>query len=224
MQKEYSTGHWQRLIRLLAPIHDQARLTARRLCGSSAEGDDLFQDAVIRANGKLSMLRDESRFKPWFYAVLLSLHRTRSRRAFWRRFLPLEEQEARGQEPVGEDGSRWEQEHVQASRVSRALTKLPSVQREAVVLYDLEGFSIEEIAVMQQVTASAVKSRLSRGRKRLRSHYEKLGFGGSSRSRSSNLGKFNTRTVVSGRPAAVQVGSAAPATLALTSKKVNRHE
>jgi predicted DNA-binding protein YlxM (UPF0122 family) len=45
-----------------------------------------------------------------------------------------------------------------------------------VVLFEIEGFSIEEIAAMQEVSISAVKSRLARGRDRLRRHYEKLGF------------------------------------------------
>jgi hypothetical protein len=46
-----------------------------------------------------------------------------------------------------------------------------------VVLFELEGFSIEEIAALQQVSASAVKSRLARGRARLRRIYERWGLG-----------------------------------------------
>lgn len=224
MQKEHSTDQWQRLIRLLAPVHDQARLTARRLCRSSAEGDDLFQDVVIRAYRKLPSLRDESRFRQWFYAVLLSQHRTRSRRVFWRRLLPLEEQMSHGREPVSEDGTLWEAERLQASRVSCALARLPSVQREAVVLFDIEGFSIEEVAAMQEVTTSAVKSRLARGRKRLRAHYGRLGFGHKNRPRSRSAEELHPGTGVVRRHPAVRIDSAAPAALARISKRVNRHE
>jgi hypothetical protein len=45
-----------------------------------------------------------------------------------------------------------------------------------VVLFELERFSIEEVAALQGVSHSAVKSRLARGRKRLRRHYGRLGF------------------------------------------------
>jgi RNA polymerase sigma-70 factor (ECF subfamily) len=114
------------------------------------EGDDLFQEAVVRAFDRLHTLRDETRFRAWFYAVLLSLHRTRSRWGFWRRFLPLDP--------------------------ARALATLPPVQREAVILHELDDFSMEEIAEMQGVTISAVKSRVSRGRHKLRRFYERLGF------------------------------------------------
>jgi RNA polymerase sigma-70 factor (ECF subfamily) len=139
------------------------------------EGDDLFQEAVVRAFEKLHSLRDETRFRAWFYAVLLSLHRSRSRWGFWRRFLPLEPVLATAMEPAGEDGRLREEQSMKAERVSRALTRLPAVQREAVVLHDIDGYKMEEIADMQGVTVSAVKSRVARGRQRLRAHYESSG-------------------------------------------------
>jgi RNA polymerase sigma-70 factor (ECF subfamily) len=170
------TESWQRLIDLLRPFHDQAAATARRLCRSAEDGDDLFQEAVIRAYDKLPSLRDESRFRPWFYSVLLSVHRNRSRRGFWRRFLSLEGKDGKCIDVAGEDGASWDDERRGAERVSRALAGLPPEQREAVVLFEMNGFSIEEISAIQNVSLSAVKSRLSRARKRLRRHYERLGF------------------------------------------------
>ena len=65
----------QRLCRLLEPLHDELRACARRLCRSSADGDDLFQEAALRALGKIEMLESEEAFRAWFYRVLLSVHR-----------------------------------------------------------------------------------------------------------------------------------------------------
>jgi len=140
------------------------------------EGDDLFQEAVVRAFDRLHTLRDETRFRAWFYAVLLSLHRTRSRWGFWRRFLPLDPVSAGEIQIAGEDGRTREGERLRSERAARALATLPAVQREAVILHELDGFSMEEIAEMQGVTISAVKSRVSRGRQKLRRFYERLGF------------------------------------------------
>ncbi|MEM9489770.1 MAG: sigma factor [Myxococcota bacterium] len=70
----------EQLIRLLAPIDDEARAMARRLCRSRADGDDLFQESALRAMRKLHTPRDESRFRWWFYRVLFSVHRNRVRR------------------------------------------------------------------------------------------------------------------------------------------------
>jgi RNA polymerase sigma-70 factor (ECF subfamily) len=170
------TETWQRLIDLLRPFHGQAAATARRLSRSVEDGDDLFQEALIRAYAKLPSLRDESRFRPWFYSVLLSVHRNRSRRGFWRRFLSLEGRDGKSIDVAGEDGGSWDEERRGAERVSRALAGLRPEQREAVVLFEMDGLSIEEIAAIQKVSLSSVKSRLARARKRLRRHYERLGF------------------------------------------------
>ena len=168
---------WERLLRLLEPVHHRAVATARRLCRSSADGDDLYQETVLRAFDKLHTLRDESRFGAWFYATLLSRHRTRARGSFWRRFLSWEAAFPDGHGPAGEDGTRWDEETRRAARVARALATLAAEQREAVVLFELDGYSIEEIAAMQRASIPAVKSRLTRGRDRLRRHYVRLGFG-----------------------------------------------
>lgn len=179
MDSHAGTARWNRLIRLLTPIHKQAAATARRLCRSNHDGDDLYQDTVLRAFDKLDGLRDESRFRSWFFATLLSRHRSRLRR-FRRVSVPIEEAFDRDSEPVGEDGASWEEERRRAQRAVRALAGLKPVQREAVVLHEIEGFSVEEIAEMQGVTHSAVKSRLTRGREKLRRFYLRDGFGNES--------------------------------------------
>ncbi|HEX8794426.1 MAG TPA: RNA polymerase sigma factor [Polyangiaceae bacterium] len=156
----------QRSLQLLAPFHDAAIRTARRLCRSNADGDDLFQEAVLRANDRLSELRDPSSFRSWFFAILLTMHRRRHRRDFWRRMLPIESAPDRSAPPEADalDG---------AQRMARALAVLSPEEREAIVLFELEGFTLDEIAALQRSSLPAVKSRLSRARARLRHHYEK---------------------------------------------------
>lgn len=154
----------QRLCRLLEPLHAELRACARRLCRSSADGDDLFQEAALRALGKIDMLDREEAFRAWFYRVLLSVHRNRIKRSFWSRLVPIGDRE-----PAAELAS----DLGGAERIRQALASLPVEQREAVVLHDIQELSVEEIAEVQGVSPSAVKSRLVRGRKRLRSIYRK---------------------------------------------------
>jgi RNA polymerase sigma-70 factor, ECF subfamily len=158
----------RRLMELLAPLHDRARVTARRLCRSHADGDDLFHEAVVRALDHLDELRDVERFRSWFYAVLLNVHRARHRLSFWRRLVPLDEARA---ELAADSGATDAIEGAQ--RMARALATLAPQEREAVVLFELEGFTLEEVAALQQSTLPAVKSRLVRARARLRRHYER---------------------------------------------------
>lgn len=176
---EEQAARQKQLLALLLPIHDRARRTARRLCPCAADGDDLFQEAVLRAFAHLPSLREEARFAGWFYALMLSVHRARHRVSFWRRFLPFElafadAADATPPQPAWSP-SVAEKTRERASRLAQALRRLPPEQREAVVLFEVEGFAILEIAEMQGVSQTAVKTRLRRGRERLRHHYEQLG-------------------------------------------------
>ena len=178
MESRSAEATWERLAELLSPIHQSAIATARRLCRSRGDGDDLYQESVLRAFEKLHTLRDESRFRSWFYATLLSRHRSRSRRVFWKRQVPLEQACAGEREPAGEDGGRWWERMQRANRAAEALSTLDPVQREVIVLFEIDGYTIAEVANMQHASIPAVKSRLSRGRMKLRRFYELRGWGG----------------------------------------------
>jgi RNA polymerase sigma-70 factor (ECF subfamily) len=169
----HGTPAWDELVALLDPVHDDAVLFARRIARSNADGDDLFQEALVRAALKLAGLRDPARFRAWFFQVIVSVHRSRARRGFWRRLVSSEVPEAARQVAgqVGEDGARAADERAGAESAARALATLPAAQREAIVLFELEELSVEEISEIQRTSVSAVKSRLARGRERLRRHY-----------------------------------------------------
>jgi RNA polymerase sigma-70 factor, ECF subfamily len=151
-----------RFRRLLEPLHERAQTFARCLCRSSGDGDDLYQEAVLRAFTRIDQLRDDDAFRSWFYRIIVSVHRNRSRGAFWRRLLPLRDDFDRA--AIGDSPDA-------AHRISLALSRLPDVQREAVVLFELQGLDIADIAQIQEVSKSAVKSRLVRARARLRVIY-----------------------------------------------------
>ena len=154
----------QRLRRLLEPIHDRALGFARSVSKSRDDGDDLFQEALVRALDKLPTLRDDATFRGWLYRIIINLHRDRSRRAFWKRLIPLVGNE------VG-DNRAHDETLGSVERARIALAQLAPDQREAIVLHDIEGWAVGEIADLEGVSMSAIKSRLSRGRERLRDIY-----------------------------------------------------
>jgi RNA polymerase sigma-70 factor (ECF subfamily) len=161
---------------LIEPLFAKALAFARSLSRSRSDGDDLFQEAVVRAMTNLGSLRDEATFRSWFYRILITVHSNRSRRAFWRRFLQLSDaQQADEQTSVGDYRvGTWSPDAAESVRRGRdALATLPPEQRESIVLFEVEGWKVDEIAALLGISASAVKSRLSRGRERLRAFYEK---------------------------------------------------
>lgn len=163
-----------RFRRLLAPHHDRVLAFARSLSRLTSEGDDLFQEATLHAYTKLDTLRDDAAFRSWLYRIVINSHRSRSRRVFWRRMLPfssLPADDAPIDELYRDEG--WTPHAAEANRRARsALAKLPAEIREAIVLFEIEGFSVEEVAALQATSVPAIKSRLARGRVRLRALYD----------------------------------------------------
>lgn len=166
-------ARWRRLVALLEPFHEQAVASARRLSRSIEDGDDLYQETLLRAFDRLPGLRDEAHFRSWFFAILLNRHRSRRRGAFLRRFLPWDEAFPKGTEPPAEVVQAAPGREVE--RAVQALASLPAEQREALVLFEIDGFSLEEVARLTGASIPAVKSRLVRGRERLRLRYARLG-------------------------------------------------
>lgn len=150
----------------LKAVYPDAVRFARGLTGSETDGDDLLQDALMRAWRAYPRLRDPGRFKYWLLKIIRNAHRSRARKTVLRHWLSLN---GAGDVPEPQ-GIEFEEKEA----VRQALRKVPRPQREALVLFEVLGMSIEEIAGIQDGTASAVKSRLSRGRARLREAYERL--------------------------------------------------
>ena len=167
----------ERFRRLLEPVYGPALAFARHVSKSPSDGDDLFQEALIRALAKLDRLRDESAFKPWLYRIVITVHRNRCRRAFWKRFLPLGTTATNDEPGAHASGdyrvAAWSPDAAEAGRRAReALASLAPLYREAIVLFEIEGWQVEELATLLGVSVSAVKSRLARGRAQLRAYYE----------------------------------------------------
>jgi len=162
-----------RFRRLLAPHHDRALAFARSLTRVAAEGDDVFQDAMLRAYTKLDALREDDAFRPWLYRIVINAHRSRCRRAFWRRLIPFADEGDAAQDEHLYRTEGWSPGAADANRRARnALAKLAAPVREAIVLFEIEGLGVDEIATLQGATVSAIKSRLARGRERLRELYD----------------------------------------------------
>jgi RNA polymerase sigma-70 factor (ECF subfamily) len=144
----------------------EARLrpfVARRV-SDPAEVDDVVQDVFLRMHRSLANLRDEQRFGPWVYQIARSAiaehRRTRARHLLVSGEAPPVE--------AHEDGDDRAVEQELAAYVAPFVALLPSPYREALTLTELEGVTQKEAAEMLGVSLSGMKSRVQRGRDRLR--------------------------------------------------------
>ncbi len=147
----------------LAQVYPDLLRLARGLAGSATDGDDLLQEALMQALAAYPRLRDRSRFRFWMLKIISNRHRSLLRKRRIRQWLTLE---AIWNLPAPTSIAFEEKEALR-----QALGKLPREQRESLVLFEIVGLSVAEIADMLELSASAVKSRLSRGRNKLRELY-----------------------------------------------------
>lgn len=141
-----------------------------RLSGSPDEASDLTQEIFLRIFRHLAKFRGSSSLKTWIYRVALNHCRSRLGR---KRPAPQPLTGPEG-ETVREipDPRRSPEDRAVAAAESRlvaaALARLPRRFAEAVTLRDIEDLTYQEIAEVLQVRIGTVRSRIARGRERLR--------------------------------------------------------
>lgn len=142
---------------------------ALRLSGDPDRALDLSQEVFLRVHRHLPKFRGRSSLKTWIYRVTVNHCRSRLRR----RRPPTRPLAAEDEcLAVLADPGRDPEERALADdagrRLAAALAQLPLRLREAVVLRDLEGLAYDEIARVLGVRIGTVRSRIARGRRRLR--------------------------------------------------------
>lgn len=137
-----------------------------RYCSALAYGkldvEDLVQDVLLSAFQRFEKI--EKKDELLHYLVRAARYRAISVWRVQRRNADIcEKQMAR----LKERGASADM-LVDAGIVYEALHKLPSAQREALILFEVSGLSMAEIAEIQSCTEGSVKTSVSRGRARVR--------------------------------------------------------
>ena len=143
---------------------------AYRLCGNREEGEDMAQEAFIKAWRALNGYRGQASFGTWLMAILTNLWRDRLRK----NQLPQEslDEVIEGEEGVMRkqfrDGKPGPDDLTEAQEMQEILggmiQELKPEYKEALILRDVQGFSYEEVAVITGSNLGTVKSRINRGR------------------------------------------------------------
>lgn len=130
--------------------------------------DDVTQDTFTKAYRALATFDADHRILPWLYRVASNAAIDHTRRARRLKWLRLGKVEGTKDEPVreGDDREAAERQQVQAT-----LAALPPENAIALLLHAVEGYSYNEIAEIQGVTMTAVRSRIARARAAFRREY-----------------------------------------------------
>lgn len=155
---------------LLAEYIPQVRRYARAFANNEADADDLAQEALLKVYRSLQSFRFQSAFGTWLYTLVrntfLDVVKSRGHKE---RSLQITLGNERDRTHNGETGADealiLREQHA---TIWAAIRRVPTEFQTALVLFEVEGMSHEEIAQIENVAVGTVKSRLSRARQHLR--------------------------------------------------------
>lgn len=154
--------------RVLRPHQDALRRLALRLTGSPDDADDLMQDLFAHLYPRAGTVTSLDRPRPWLMRVLyrLFVDRWRHRRAD-PAFADDDNLEDYPGDALDTPDAVFERQ-LTAARLQAGLDALPAPQRDLLLLHDVEGYTLPEVAEVLEVPLGTLKSRLHRGRAGLR--------------------------------------------------------
>ncbi len=168
---DYLNGDQQAFSEIITRHHRTLYWVARRYAERSADAEDIFQEALLRASKNLAHYRGECRLLTWLYRLVANAAYDYLHHGY-------------GQEVFGVDDPDFQhkyaklfsynpiERHADTMTLSTAVNALTAEQREAILLIDYQGYNVDQVAKMQQTKPGTVKSRRARARNQLRDMLE----------------------------------------------------
>jgi RNA polymerase sigma-70 factor (ECF subfamily) len=154
----------ERAFRELAPRYaTRAVGLARRICGNSADAEEIAQEAFLRVWTNAPRWRPEALFRTWFYRIVFNLALNKRRRA---PFAPLEDAGDPADPAISADERMERRERDR--KVASAIAELPARQRSAIALTYGDELSNAEAAAVLGTSVKAFETLLVRARRTLR--------------------------------------------------------
>jgi RNA polymerase sigma factor (sigma-70 family) len=150
-----------RFMQLVDELRPELHRYCARMTGSVFDGEDVLQDTLAKAYYALGQMPEPPTLKPWLFRIA---HNTAMD------FLKRSERKNVDLVPDVPERAEPEEPGVDPALVEAALAvfvELPPVQRSTIILKDVLGHSLEEVAATMGTTVGAVKAALSRGRRNI---------------------------------------------------------
>jgi RNA polymerase sigma-70 factor, ECF subfamily len=156
----------EEFITLLQPHYNSAAQYCRALYQGTGDAEDCLQEAMLAAMENIGALKEDEKFRSWFFTIITRTFYAAKRQETRKEklFAVLKEKDS-SFPAVYHDDFLTAKETV----LQEALQSLTEKERAAILLFELGGFSLTEIQQIQgEKSLSAIKSRLSRTREKLR--------------------------------------------------------
>ena len=143
---------------------------ALRMMGNREDAQDCAQEAMVRIYRAMGSFKGQSALATWIYRITMNTCLDELRRRKARKVTSLDSLVDNGWSPTDtgdtpeEHGLRVEKQNA----LNQAIQSLPDDMRAAIILRDVKGYSYDEIASILDANVGTIKSRISRGRDKLR--------------------------------------------------------
>lgn len=152
---------------------------ALRFMRNSDDAEDMVQEAFLKVYININSYDEKYSFSSWFFRILvnscINALKRKKRRSF---LLDLRdsEQDFERMEIYKQTSEKDPEERLILKEEKRVILEgiysLPKKQRTAILLCDVEGFSLSEVAEVLEIPLGSVMSRLFYGRKKLKQYLE----------------------------------------------------
>ena len=140
------------------------------ITGDYDEANDSAQDVFISVYKNLGKFEKRSAFTTWLYRIAVNTCRNRLSSAYKKRTVNIGDNEGFLQAGSGGNPADIFEMEEGERAVRDGIALLPEEERILIILRDIEGRSYQEIAGITDLKEGTVKSRISRGRHRLREY------------------------------------------------------
>jgi len=160
----------QQFVERVNSIRTELYNFALRLTGSREEAEDLLQESYFKAYKYFHQLRDQGKFKEWIFQITANqfknfLRKKKKENTFYQ---DDSEHQFMEKEKVHRNPDEIYYQTDRSAVVQEALETISPKMRSVLVLFEIEGYSIEEVADTLRISRGTVKSRLHYARRKLR--------------------------------------------------------
>jgi len=162
---------------LIQPHLKQLYKLAYRFSGQQHDAEDLLQDILLKLFPRLKEMQAIEKLGPWLARVLYRhfIDKLRSKQRAPLHLVGDDDEHILEDfcEPAAGPAATKEAALLQ-QQLQHSLNQLNEDQRILIILHDVEGYTLQEIHTMYDVSIGTLKSRLNRARKRLRELLKKM--------------------------------------------------
>jgi RNA polymerase sigma-70 factor, ECF subfamily len=170
----------EQFVSLVNGIRTELYNFALRLTGSKEEAEDLLQESYFKAYKYFHQLREQTKFKEWIFQITANQFKNFLRKKKKENTFYQDDSENAFNEPekIHKNPDEMFLQKDRSTVVRDALEMISPKMRCVLILFEIEGYSIEEVSETLGISRGTVKSRLHYARRKLREVLEAGPLGG----------------------------------------------